>query len=61
MYLDLLNSLNLNRFMTNFQKLSIVMSPTRQATHQDADSTNDFPSPPRTQGNGDHLFLRRED
>jgi hypothetical protein len=36
-------------------------SPTRQASHQDADSTNAFPSPSGTQRNGYHLFLRRED
>ena len=61
MYLDLLNSLNLNRFVIDFHKLSSVTSLARQAAHQDADSTNDFPSPLRTQHNGDHCFLRRED
>jgi hypothetical protein len=50
-----------NRFMTTFNKLSNATSPARQATHQDSDSTNTFPSPPRTQRNGDHCFLRRED
>jgi hypothetical protein len=29
-------------FMTTFNKLSNATSPTRQATHQDADSTNTF-------------------
>jgi hypothetical protein len=33
-------------FVTTFNKLSNTTSPTRQATHQDADSTNAFPSPP---------------
>jgi hypothetical protein len=61
MYLDLLNNLSLNRFMTDFHKLSSATSLARQATHQDADSTNAFPSPPGTQRNGDHCFLRRED
>jgi hypothetical protein len=61
MYLDFLNSLNINRFMTDFHKLSSVTSPVRQATHQDANSTNTFPSPPGTQHNGYHCFLRRED
>jgi hypothetical protein len=42
-------------------KLSNTTSPTRQATHQDADSTNDFPSPPGTKNNGYHFFLMRED
>jgi hypothetical protein len=37
------------------------MSPAIQATHQDADPTNAFPSPSETQRNGDHYFLRRED
>jgi hypothetical protein len=50
-----------HRFVTYFHKLSSVTSPARQATHQDADSTNAFPSPPGTQRNGDHCFLRRED
>jgi hypothetical protein len=50
-----------NRFVTTFNKLSNTTSPARQATHQDADSTNAFPSPPGTQCNGDHFFLRRED
>ena len=50
-----------HRFVTDFHKLSSVTSPARQAAHQDADSTNAFPSPPRTQRNGDHFFLRRED
>jgi hypothetical protein len=58
---DLLNNLNLNRFVTDFHKLSNATSPARQATHQDADSTNTFPSPPGTQCNGYHCFLRRED
>jgi hypothetical protein len=35
----------LNRFMIDFHKLSSATSPTRQATHQDADSTNAFSSP----------------
>jgi hypothetical protein len=43
------------------QAKQCTTSPTRQATHQDADSTNAFPSPPGTQHNGDHFFLRRED
>jgi hypothetical protein len=60
MYLDLLNSLNLNRFVTDSQQLSSTTSPARQAAHQDADSTNAFPSPPGTQRNGDHLFLRED-
>jgi hypothetical protein len=50
-----------HRFVTDFHKLSSVTSPTRQAAHQDADSTNVFPSPLGTQRNGDHYFLRRED
>jgi hypothetical protein len=50
-----------HRFVTTFNKLSNTTSPARQATHQDADSTNAFPSPPGTQCNGDHCFLRRED
>ena len=53
MYLDLLNSLSLNRFVTDFHNLSSATSPTRQAT-------NAFPSPLGNQCNGDHLFLRRE-
>jgi hypothetical protein len=47
MYLNLLNSLNLNRFMTDFHKLSSATSPARQAAHQDADSTNCFSLSPR--------------
>ena len=47
-------------FVTTFNKLSNATSPTKQATHQDADSTNAFPSPPGNQRNGDHFFLRRE-
>jgi hypothetical protein len=50
-----------NRFVTTFHKPSSAMSPARQATHQDSDSTNASPSPPGTQRNGDHFFLRRED
>jgi hypothetical protein len=61
MYPNLLNGLSLNRFVTNFHKLSSATSPARQAAHQDADSTNAFPSPPGTQCNGYHCFLRRED
>jgi hypothetical protein len=61
MYIDLLNNINFNRFMTDFHKLSSVMSPTLQAANQDPDPTNDFPSPSGTQRNGDHFFLRRED
>ena len=61
MYLNFLNSLILNRFMIDFHKLISAMSPARQADHQDADSTNPFPSPLGTQCNGDHYFLRRED
>jgi hypothetical protein len=61
MYLDLLNNLSLNKFLTYFHKLNNAMSPTIQAAHQDADTTNAFPSPPGTQRNGDHFFLRRED
>ena len=61
MQLDFLNSLSFNRLMIDFHKISSAMSPTIQATHQDADPTNAFPSPPRTQHNGDHCFLRRED
>jgi hypothetical protein len=57
----LLNSLNLNRFVIDFHKLSSATSPARQAAHQDADSTNAFPSPLGTQRNGYHCFLRRED
>jgi hypothetical protein len=45
MYLNLLNNLNLNRFLTYFHKLSSAMSPTIQAAHQDADPTNIFPLP----------------
>jgi hypothetical protein len=47
--------------VTTFNKLSNTTSPARQATHQDSDSTNAFPSPLGTQCNGDHCFLRRED
>jgi hypothetical protein len=36
---------SIHRFTTTFNKLSNVTSPARQATHQDVDSTNDFPSP----------------
>ena len=50
-----------HRFVTTFNKPSNAMSPTRQATHQDVDPTNDFPSPLGTQRNGYHCFLRRED
>jgi hypothetical protein len=50
-----------HRFVTTFNKLSNTTSPARQATHQDSDSTNASPSPPGTQRNGDHFFLRRED
>jgi hypothetical protein len=50
-----------NRFMTTFHKPSSTTSPARQAAHQDSDSTNASLSPPRTQCNGDHFFLRRED
>ena len=35
----------------------VMLHPTRKASHQDADSTNDFPSPSGTQCNGDHCFL----
>jgi hypothetical protein len=42
-----------------FNKLSNATSPTRKETHQDADSTNDFPSAPGTQHNRYHFFLRR--
>jgi hypothetical protein len=35
----------------------VMLHPTRKASHQDADSTNDFPSPLGTQCNGDHCFL----
>jgi hypothetical protein len=58
---ELLKSLGLNKFVTDFHKLSSATSPARQAPHQDADSANAFPSLPGTQRNGDHLFLRRED
>jgi hypothetical protein len=47
--------------MTTLKNIRNVNSPTRQATHQDADSTNSFPSPLGTQHNGYNLFLRRED
>jgi hypothetical protein len=62
MYLDSLKSSNPSNhmFVTTFNKLSSATSPTRQAVHQDADSTNAFPSPPGTQHNGYHCFLRRE-
>jgi hypothetical protein len=43
-----------HRFVTDFHKLSNMTSLARQAAHQDADSTNVFPSPPGTQCNGDH-------
>jgi hypothetical protein len=42
--------------VTTFNKLSSATSPTRQAAHQDADSTNAFPSPLGTQCNGYHLL-----
>jgi hypothetical protein len=61
MYPDLLNDLILNRFMTNFHKLSSATPPARQAAHPDADSANAFPSPVGIQHNGDHFFLMRED
>jgi hypothetical protein len=61
MYLNFLNNLSFNRFMTDFHKLSNATSPTIQEAHQDADSANAFPSPLGTQCNGDHFFLRRED
>ena len=48
-------------FVTTFNKLCNATSPIRQATHQDADSTNVFPSSTGTQCNGDHFFLRRVD
>ena len=57
---NLLNNLSLNKFVTNFHKLSSATSPARQAAHQDADSTNAFPSPPGTQHNGDHCLLMNE-
>jgi hypothetical protein len=44
-----------------FNKLSHATSPARQADRQDSDSTIAFPSPPGTQRNGDHCFLRRDD
>jgi hypothetical protein len=47
--------------VTTFNKLNNTTSPTRQGAHQDAVSTNIFPSPPSTQHNGDHCFLMRED
>jgi hypothetical protein len=61
MYLDLFNNLSLNRFMINFNKLSNTMSPVRQSTHQDSNSTNAFSTPLGTQRNGEHFFLRRKD
>jgi hypothetical protein len=61
MQLNLLNNLIFKRFMTDFHKLISVMSPTIQAAYPDADLANAFPSPPGTQRNGDHFFLRRED
>jgi hypothetical protein len=63
MYPDWLKSSNpsSHMFVTTFNKLCSAISPTRQAAHQGADSTNIFPSPPGTQCNGDHFFLRRED
>jgi hypothetical protein len=45
----------------NLQQTKHSTSPARQAAHQDSDSTIAFPSPPGTQRNGDHCFLRRED
>jgi hypothetical protein len=59
-WLNIFNPSN-NRFVTTFNKLSNTTSLARQATHQDSDSTNTFPSPLGTQRNGDHFFLRRED
>jgi hypothetical protein len=44
-----------------FKNLSSATSPTRQAAHQDANSTNYFPSPLGNQHNRDNFFLRRED
>jgi hypothetical protein len=35
----------------------VMLHPTRKASHQDADSTNAFPSPSGTQRYGDHCFL----
>ena len=43
-----------HRFVTTFNKLSNTTSPIRQAAHQDAYSTNTFPSPWSTQQNGYH-------
>jgi hypothetical protein len=58
-WLNIFNPAN-NRFVTTFKKLSNATSPTRQDAHKDLDSTNVFSSPPGTQHNGDHFFLRRE-
>jgi hypothetical protein len=50
-----------HRFVTTFNKLRSATSPTRQPTHQDADSVNSFSTHSGTQHNGNHFFLRRED
>jgi hypothetical protein len=55
------SGINARGVTTDFHKLSSVTSPAIQAAHQDADPANVFPSPPGTQCNGDHCFLRRED
>jgi hypothetical protein len=57
MYPDLLNKFNPtnNKLMTSFHNAT---SPARQVVHQDSIA---FPSPPGTQPNGYHCFLRRED
>jgi hypothetical protein len=48
-----------NRFVTTFHKSNIAMSLARQAAREDSDSANASLSPPGTQCNGDHCFLRR--
>jgi hypothetical protein len=50
-----------NRFVIAFHKRSNMTSPTMQVAHQESVTTIAFPSPPGTQRNGDHSFLRRED
>jgi hypothetical protein len=50
-----------HRFVITFNKLSISTSLARQASHQDVDPINPFPSPQGTQCNGYHYFIRRED
>jgi hypothetical protein len=51
-------SLANNRFATIFHRTSNTTSLTKNTSHQDLDSENDFPSSLGIQRNGDHFFLR---